>query len=146
MRSGGRSHWVRVAEYERRQPERTLLHRVISEQLESFLAKARERCEPVAYFVERELRAYLECGVLAHGFLRVHCDGCGHDRLVAFSCKGRGFCPSCGGRRMADTAACLVDRVLPEVPVRQWVLTLPSQKETANSKSKNPGECSTWDP
>ena len=26
---------------------------------------------------------------------------------------------------MVDTAAHLVDRVLPEVPVRQWVLTLP---------------------
>ena len=26
---------------------------------------------------------------------------------------------------MADTAAWLVDRVLPEVPIRQWVLTLP---------------------
>ena len=80
---------------------------------------------PVARFVEREVRRYLECGVLAHGFLRVHCDACGHDRLVAFSCKGRGFCPSCGGRRMADTAAQLVDCILPEVPVRQWVLTLP---------------------
>ena len=114
-----------MAEYERRQPEQSLLHQVIGEQLESFLSNARERCEPVARFVERELRAYLECGVLAHGFLRVHCDGCGHDRLVAFSCKGRGFCPSCGGRRMADTAAHLVDHVLPEVPVRQWVLTLP---------------------
>ncbi len=67
----------------------------------------------------------LRCGVLAHGFLRLHCDECGHDRLVAFSCKRRGFCPSCGGRRMADTAAHLVDRVLPEVPIRQWVLTLP---------------------
>ena len=64
-------------------------------------------------------------GILAQGFLRVHCDACGRDRFVAFSCKGRGFCPSCGGRRMADTAAHLVDRVLPRVPVRQWVLTLP---------------------
>jgi len=26
---------------------------------------------------------------------------------------------------MADTAAHLVDRVLPRVPVRQWVLSLP---------------------
>ncbi|MBW2316103.1 MAG: transposase zinc-binding domain-containing protein [Deltaproteobacteria bacterium] len=77
------------------------------------------------HFIEQELRAFLRCGVLAHGFLRLHCDGCGHDRLVAFSCKRRGFCPSCGGRRMADTAAHLVDRVLPEVPIRQWVLTLP---------------------
>lgn len=76
-------------------------------------------------FVEREFRAFLDCGILAHGFVRVHCDDCGHDRLVAFSCKGRGFCPSCGGRRMADTAARLVDSVLPAVPVRQWVLTLP---------------------
>ena len=60
-----------------------------------------------------------------HGFLRVHCDACGFDRLVPFACKRRGFCPSCGGRRMADTAAHLVDYVFPEVPVRQWVLTVP---------------------
>jgi len=91
--------------------------------METFLARERDR--PLPRFVEREFRAFLECGILAHGFLRVHCDACGHDRLVAFSCKGRGFCPSCGGRRMADTAAHLVDRVLPEVPARQWVLTLP---------------------
>ena len=76
-------------------------------------------------FVEREFRGFLRCGILAHRFVRVHCDGCGLDRVVAFSCKGRGFCPSCGGRRMADTVAHLVDRVLPEVPVRQWVLSLP---------------------
>jgi hypothetical protein len=45
--------------------------------------------------------------------------------LVAFSCKQRGACPSCAGRRMANTAAHLVDRVLPDVPVRQYVLSLP---------------------
>jgi len=45
--------------------------------------------------------------------------------VVAFSCKGRGFCPSCGTRRMVDTAAWLVDRVIPDVPVWQWVLSLP---------------------
>ena len=68
---------------------------------------------------------FLDCGVLARGFLRVHCDACGLDRLVPYSCKKRSFCPSCGGRRMADTAAHLVDRVFPEVPVRQWVLSVP---------------------
>ena len=51
------------------------------------------------------------------------CPTCGVDRLLPFSCKGRGFCPSCTGRRMSDTAAHLVDRVFPEVPVRQWVLS-----------------------
>jgi hypothetical protein len=98
---------------------------VVQRELETFLARAQARERPVPRFVERELRGFLRCGILAHGFVRVHCDECGLDRVVAFSCKGRGFCPSCGGRRMADTAAHLVDRVLPEVPVRQWVLSLP---------------------
>ena len=60
-----------------------------------------------------------------NGFLRIACDTCRLDRVVAFSCKSRGICPSCGGRRMADTAAHLVDRVIPDVPVRQWVLSPP---------------------
>jgi len=112
-------------DYQRHQPEQTLLHEVIREHLEGFITGSRESAAPVARFVERELRGYLECGVLAHGFLRLHCDACGNDRLLAFSCKGRAVCPSCAGRRMADTAAHLVDRVIPEAPVRQWVLTLP---------------------
>lgn len=86
-------------------------------------AGARDRVVPD--FVEREFREFLDCGIAANGFLRLHCDGCGLDRVVPFSCKGRGFCPSCGGRHMADTAAHLVDLVLPRVPVRQWVLSLP---------------------
>ncbi|MBY0401321.1 transposase zinc-binding domain-containing protein, partial [Myxococcota bacterium] len=65
------------------------MHEVIRAELVPFLARARSKGAPVARFVEREVRSYLECGVLTHGFLRVHCDACGHDRLVAFSCKGR---------------------------------------------------------
>ena len=110
--------------YTPRRPEETLLHQTVCENLETFLARTRDDDHPVPYFVEREFRAYVECGILANGFLRLHCDGCGLDRLLPFSCKGR-FCPSCCGRRMSDTAAHLVDRVLPEVPVRQWVLPLP---------------------
>jgi len=111
--------------YARRRPEESVLYGVVQKELETFLARAQARERLVPRFVERELRGFLRCGILAHGFVRVRCDGCGLDRVVAFSCKGRGFCPSCGGRRMADTAAHLVDRVLPEVPVRQWVLSLP---------------------
>ena len=62
---------------------------------------------------------------LEHGFLRVKCDACQAEKLVAFSCKRRGFCPSCGGRRMTERAAHLVDQALPRAPVRQWVLSLP---------------------
>lgn len=76
-------------------------------------------------FTRDEFDAFLECGILAHGFLRLRCGECGHDKLLAFSCKRRGFCPSCGARRMSQTAAHLVDHVIPHVPVRQWVLSLP---------------------
>jgi hypothetical protein len=51
-------------------------------------------------FIAREFREFLTCGVLAHGFARVRCERCALERLVPFSSKGRGFCPSCGGRRM----------------------------------------------
>ena len=56
-------------------------------------------------YVEKAFRKYLECGVFAHGFARVRCDDCGDDCLVAFSCNGRGVCPSCNTRRMAEAAA-----------------------------------------
>ncbi len=93
--------------------------------LETFLERTRTSDRQLPRYVERELRAYLECGILACGFLRARCQDCGESRIVAFSCKKRGFCPSCTGRRMADTAARLTDEVFPRVPVRQWVLSLP---------------------
>jgi len=114
-----------VRTYVPRNPEKTVLYGVVAGNLETFLARQRNRDRLVPRFVEQELRAFLDCGVLARGFLRVHCDACGLDRVVPYSCKKRGICPSCGGRRMADTAAHLVDCVFPEVPVRQWVLSVP---------------------
>ena len=78
-------------------------------------------------YVEREFRRFLECGILAYGFARARCPDCGHDFLVAFSCNGRGLCPSCNARRMAETAAHLVDHVFPPLPVRQWVLSVPQR-------------------
>ena len=70
-------------------------------------------------YVEQAFRRYLDCGILAHGFARAFCAECGHDFLVAFSCKARGVCPSCNTRRMVETAAHLTDHVLPPLPVRQ---------------------------
>ncbi len=114
-----------AAAYQPRDSEASPLYRAVAGHLETFLARQRERERHVPAFVETEFRSFLDCGLLCRGFLRVHCQDCGLDRLVPFSCKGRGFCPSCGGRRMADTAAHLVDRVFPHVPVRQWVLSMP---------------------
>jgi ribosomal protein S27E len=75
--------------------------------------------------VEDKFEAYLKYGRLEEGFLRLRCEHCHAEKLVSFSCKKRGFCPSCGARRMAETAALLADEVLPERPMRQWVLSLP---------------------
>jgi hypothetical protein len=113
--------------YRRRRPEGTALYRVIQRHLETFVARVEAAVTTVHWpaFVLREFFAFLTCGILAHGFARVFCRACGKSTFVAFSCRGRGFCPSCGGRRMAETAAHLVDHVLPHVPVRQWVLTVP---------------------
>lgn len=80
---------------------------------------------PLPQYVREEFEAYLKCGRLEHGFLRVRCEECHAEKLVAFSCKRRGFCPSCGARRMTDSAALLADQVLPAKPIRQWVLSLP---------------------
>ncbi len=113
--------------YRPRDAERGVLHTVVRAHLETFLREAAHRAGGggLPRFVEQEFRDFLTCGVLAHGFARLRCDACAFERLVPFSCKGRGFCPSCGGRRMTECAARLVDGVLPHVPVRQWVLSLP---------------------
>ncbi|MGV2480205.1 UNVERIFIED_CONTAM: transposase zinc-binding domain-containing protein, partial [Salmonella enterica subsp. enterica serovar Weltevreden] len=78
-------------------------------------------------FVRKAFAKYLECGIFAHGFARARCGDCGHDYFVAFSCKGRGVCPSCTTRRMVETAAHLNDHVFPRLPVRQWVLSVPKR-------------------
>jgi hypothetical protein len=113
--------------YRPRDAEHTVLHQVIAEHLEGFLGAVAEAGDGarLPQFVEREFREFLRCGVYEAGVARFQCEGCAREHLVPFSCKGRAFCPSCGGRRMTERAAHLVDEVLPWVPVRQWVLTLP---------------------
>ena len=72
-----------------------------------------------------ECYASLPCGLLAHGFVRLGGDTGPHQRLLAFRCKTRGFCPSCAGRRMAQQAAPLVEAGIPWVPTRPWVVSVP---------------------
>jgi hypothetical protein len=103
------------------------LYRIVRDHFETFRAHAAalRDGEGLPRFVEQEFRDFLRCGCLTGGFARFRCATCGLDRLVAFSCKGRGFCPRCGACRMAERAAHLVDQVFPDVPVRQWVFSLP---------------------
>lgn len=105
-------------------PQVTVLHRIVREHMETFLARRSAQGEAMPRFVVDELRGYVRCGVLAHGAARFRCE-CGKERLAALSCKGRGFCPRCGGRRMTEIARHWVRSVLPHVRIRQWVLSLP---------------------
>ena len=113
-------------EYERHTPEKSLLYKTIQKNWPSFVAQCEAENHPVPSFVKREFEAYLRCGILDYGFVRVYCQECQYDRLVPFSCKKRAFCGSCLSRRMSETAARLSDSVIPKIPTRQWVLSLPA--------------------
>jgi hypothetical protein len=74
--------------YHRHEPEKTLLYRVVQENLETFLQAAALR-DPggvgLPRYVEQTFRRFLRCGILQNGFVRVRCPGCGFNSLVAFS-------------------------------------------------------------
>jgi hypothetical protein len=86
--------------YRPRAAEHTVLHGLVREHLATFLRSAQHGGNCLPAFVEQEFRDFMTCGVWARGFARFQCTDCHAERLVPFSCKGRGFCPSCGGRRM----------------------------------------------
>jgi len=81
-----------VAGYQPRSPERDALRQIVREHFETFRARARVGGR-LPRFVEQAFRAHVTCGSLAGGFARFRCAGCGFERLVPFSCTGRGFCP-----------------------------------------------------
>ena len=110
--------------YARRRPEESVLYQVVEAHWPEFRQRADEAVG-LPRFVVREFEEFLRCGILERGLARLACRRCGHEMVVAWSCKRRGWCPSCCGRRIADVAAHLVDAVLPVAPHRQWVFSLP---------------------
>ena len=108
--------FIAPSAYSRHRPETTLLYQLIAEYYPRFRDRRAAEGRALPCYVEDEFAAYLKCGLLEHGFLRVKCDACQAEKLVAFSCKRRGFCPSCGARRMALSPsyhAMLVGSILP---------------------------------
>ena len=111
--------------YERHKPEQTLLYQIIEKYYPQFLTHMGQQDKGLPKYVRSEFEAYLKCGRLEYGFLRVRCEDCHYEHLVAFSFKRRGFCPSGSARRtaktrrmtktrrMAESAALLVDDVCP---------------------------------
>ena len=95
--------------YPSHRPEQTLLYRIVEEYYPALAGNLPELGRELPDYVRREFDDYLKCGRLEHGFLRVRCESCHAERLVDLSCKCRGSCQSCGARRMAESAALLVD-------------------------------------
>jgi hypothetical protein len=81
-REAGAASTPPPASYRRREPERSVLHRVVRETLETLLQEARLADPEGAgfpLFVEKEFERFLGCGLLSRGFCRIRCPGCGFD-------------------------------------------------------------------
>jgi Zn finger protein HypA/HybF involved in hydrogenase expression len=78
-------------------------------------------------YVMTVIYKYLDCGDLHFGFARVRCEDCGHEYLLAFSCKRRHFCPSCHQKRVVEYGEWLLTNVLKDVPYKQWVFSIPKR-------------------
>jgi len=117
--------------YTPRRPEASPLYRVLADHFDTLTRVHEERYEPthgpLRPVVAAAVGRFLDCGLLEHGFARVRCGACRAEFMVAFRCKGRGFCPSCQARRLAEWSLWLDEHLLAAVPHRQVVLTLPKR-------------------
>jgi hypothetical protein len=87
---------------------------------------ARARRDGERRAVEEEaVERFIECGDPHYGFARIYCDACGHDDLLAYSCKRRYFCPSCHQRRVLLYGEWVEEKVLEPVAHRQYVFSVP---------------------
>jgi hypothetical protein len=75
--------------------------------------------------VRQVVYKYLGCGDLRKGFARIKCKDCKHEDLLAFSCKGRYFCPSCHQKRVLMFGEWITEEILYPLPHRQYVFTVP---------------------
>jgi len=115
--------------YRPRRPRETSFYRLVEEHYELFEQIYPKRYEDKYGYLRPVIREtvykHLNCGDLKQGFVRVRCPDCGHEYLLAFSCKGRYFCTSCRTERAVAFAEWLHTTIVLPVPHRQIVLTIP---------------------
>ncbi|HBE02596.1 MAG: hypothetical protein A2096_07025 [Spirochaetes bacterium GWF1_41_5] len=78
-----------------------MVYRIFQRFYDDFKQNYRNYQEKYDFFrevIERTVGKYLQCGILKHGFFRIHCPKCGNEYFLAFSCKSR-ICPSCNKSR-----------------------------------------------
>ena len=115
--------------YRPRHPERTVLYRVLFHNFDRFLTAYESRFEKeyghLRPVVKEVVERYLDCGNPRSGFARIRCPDCHGEHLLTFSCKTRGFCPSCHAKRREEWGRWVRETLLLDVPHRQVVLTIP---------------------
>jgi ribosomal protein S27E len=106
-----------------------VLYRVLFHYFDQFLAEYEERFERDYGFlrpiIKEVVERYLDCGNPRCGFARIRCPDCGEERLLYFSCRSRGFCPSCHSKRREEWGEWMREELLLDVPHRQVVFTIP---------------------
>lgn len=120
---------VPAAVYRPRNPQSSDYYRCVEDYFETFLGIYDEHFSRQYGFwrpyVEQVIYRYLDCGNLHNGFARVKCKDCGHEYLLAFSCKRRHFCPSCHQKRVVEFGERLCMDVLKKIPHRHFVFSIP---------------------
>jgi len=106
-----------------------VLYRVLFHYFDQFLAEYESRFEKEYGFfrpiIKEVVERYLDCGNPKCGFARIRCPSCGEERFVMFSCRSRGFCPSCHSKRLEEWGEWMREELLLDVPHRQVVFTIP---------------------
>ncbi len=115
--------------YRQRHPERTVFYKVLFHYFDMFLAEYENQFEreygylrPV---IQEVIEKYLDCGNPHSGFARIRCSDCGTELLLTFSCKTRGFCPSCHAKRLEEWGEWVREKLLLDVNHRQVVFVIP---------------------
>ena len=115
--------------YRPRRPRASPLWQVVHHCWSDFETGYEKRHRPIHGPLRRDavdvVRQFHRCGDLAAGFTRLQCPDCGHERLLAFTCKTRHFCPSCHQRKVRQTGDWIARVLCFDVPHRQFVFTMP---------------------
>jgi len=115
--------------YRPRNPRESAYYRCVEDHCERFEQVYEERFERRYGFfrpyVKKVIYRYLDCGDPHNGFARVRCKDCGHEYLLAFSCKRRHFCPSCHQKRVVEFGEWLCQEVIKAVPHRHFIFSIP---------------------
>ncbi len=115
--------------YRARKPKASPLWQCLSRHFNTFLEVYEERYQSrygyLRSVIPEVANKFLDCGNLERGFARVRCDHCRHEYILAFSCKGRWFCPSCHQKKVQLFGELLSGTILHPVPHRHLTFTIP---------------------